>query len=913
MKKENKPIPFWSWNDKLEKEELERQIEWMDQNGIGGFFMHARAGLKTEYLSKEWFDCVRVCCRKAEELGMDAWAYDENGWPSGFVGGELLKDKENLARYLTYGVGVYDETAFVSYALDGDELTVTEQGENCLNVYLHLSVSNTDILNPDVVDKFIEATHEKYKKEVLDRGYKLKGFFTDEPQYYRGATPYTPVIEEYFLKKYGEGAKNKLGLLFVEKEGHKEFRYRYWLGLNTLLTQNYARKLYEWCDRNGLQLTGHYIEERSLFEQMICCAGCSPLYEYEHIPAIDWLRRDVLDEIAPKQVGSVAAQLGKKLVLTETFAACGWSVMPRELKRIAEYQYVHGVNLLCGHLTPYSEYGQRKRDYPAHFSDMNPWCKKYFKDFNDYFSALGERLSESKEVVDVGVLHPMRSIYFVFKRNDFHDSLPLNNAFSQQMELLGDKQIPHHYLDETLLEKYGSITEDGRIRLGECCYKYLILPTMYTMGKFTEKLLKEFVDKGGKVLLLGEKPTYLEGQPFDYPYLHSNVSLEQIIELQSVQIFYQGGKLRTSIREKNGERFVYAVNLSETEDSLVFVNGKKTLLKAYESKIILPNLETGLTIKKKTLDFGTCFQVVQSDKNKLTIDRASYSFDNQNYSEEYSVRQIFKKLLIDRYEGILYLKYRFKTQIIPEDLQVYIENMNTQKVWLNGKQIYQSGHVLHEKELYAYNISSRCKQGENEIVIRLWYYQNKDVYYALFGENVTESLRNCLVYDTNIESIYLEGAFGVYGEFSKGETPGFYIGKNFYLDKCTKEVSNLICDGYPFFAGEIVLEREVELSDTNYELVVDGRFHGIGVYVNEKFAGILLFENSLDISQYLCLGKNKLRFEVMISNRNLLGPHHMKAETDNSIAPRIFDAEGDIPLSMECEDLTTYKFVQDII
>ena len=163
MKKENKPIPFWSWNDKLEKEELERQIEWMDQNGIGGFFMHARAGLKTEYLSKEWFDCIRVCCRKAEELGMDAWAYDENGWPSGFAGGELLKDKENLARYLTYGVGVYDETAFVSYALDGDALTVTEQGENCLNVYLHLSVSNTDILNPDVVDKFIEAVKKAAK------------------------------------------------------------------------------------------------------------------------------------------------------------------------------------------------------------------------------------------------------------------------------------------------------------------------------------------------------------------------------------------------------------------------------------------------------------------------------------------------------------------------------------------------------------------------------------------------------------------------------------------------------------------------------------------------------------------------------------------------------------------------------
>ena len=40
-----KPIPFWSWNDKLDPHELCRQIDWMHKNEIGGFFMHARGGL----------------------------------------------------------------------------------------------------------------------------------------------------------------------------------------------------------------------------------------------------------------------------------------------------------------------------------------------------------------------------------------------------------------------------------------------------------------------------------------------------------------------------------------------------------------------------------------------------------------------------------------------------------------------------------------------------------------------------------------------------------------------------------------------------------------------------------------------------------------------------------------------------
>ena len=44
--------PFWSWNGRLEEEELRRQIRQMKAAGLGGFFMHARVGLNTPYLSE---------------------------------------------------------------------------------------------------------------------------------------------------------------------------------------------------------------------------------------------------------------------------------------------------------------------------------------------------------------------------------------------------------------------------------------------------------------------------------------------------------------------------------------------------------------------------------------------------------------------------------------------------------------------------------------------------------------------------------------------------------------------------------------------------------------------------------------------------------------------------------------------
>jgi hypothetical protein len=80
-------IPFWSWNDKLDCGVLREQIRQMHAAGIGGFFMHARGGLQTEYLSEEWIECVKACLDEARQLGMEAWLYDENGWPSGFGGG----------------------------------------------------------------------------------------------------------------------------------------------------------------------------------------------------------------------------------------------------------------------------------------------------------------------------------------------------------------------------------------------------------------------------------------------------------------------------------------------------------------------------------------------------------------------------------------------------------------------------------------------------------------------------------------------------------------------------------------------------------------------------------------------------------------------------------------------------------
>ena len=171
---EYKSIPFWSWNNFLDEKELVRQIEDMKTAGIGGFIIHARTGLKEEYLGEKWFSCIEVCLDKAKELKMQAWIYDENGWPSGFVGGKLLKKEEYRARFLEYTVGDYDASAFACFTEDKEKGFVRvrekKKGENRYhNVYLRISLANTDILNPRVTEAFIEETHEKYYERFKER------------------------------------------------------------------------------------------------------------------------------------------------------------------------------------------------------------------------------------------------------------------------------------------------------------------------------------------------------------------------------------------------------------------------------------------------------------------------------------------------------------------------------------------------------------------------------------------------------------------------------------------------------------------------------------------------------------------------------------------------------------------------
>ncbi len=502
-----RPVPFWSWNDKLENEELSRQIKAMHEAGIGGFFMHARGGLLTKYLGEEWFSATRNCIHDAARLGMNAWAYDENGWPSGFgnglvnglgvkyqqkylrcgkVSGKDFRKLDNLiAVYTPDGKLISEETAFPL-----PEVLVCRYEVNPYYV---------DTLDLEATKEFLKAVHQKYYDSLNEaERAAMRGFFTDEPQISRNGIPWSFTFEREYRNAYGEDILAVLPRLLLDLDGCAQTRYRFWRLTTRLFMNHFLKPIYDWCSSHGWKLTGHQVCEDNYLSQLTSNGAVMPQYQYYHIPGMDALGRHFTSLATPLQLASAAAQCGQKQILSETFALCGWGVTFADLKWLCQWQMVHGINLICQHLEGYSLRGIRKRDYPASLFLHQPWWK-FYRMFNDSISRIGVLLATGAVKTEVLLIHGITTAHILFNTRDSERIMRYSHAFEALSQLLEDLHLNHHYGDETLMEQYGS-TDGAVLKIGKQSYHLVILPKLLNLSAKQVDLLDAFADAGGVIL-----------------------------------------------------------------------------------------------------------------------------------------------------------------------------------------------------------------------------------------------------------------------------------------------------------------------------------------------------------------------------------------------------------------------------
>lgn len=964
-------IPFWSWNDKLDSEMMKWQIREMEKAGLGGYFMHARSGLQTEYLSEEWMKCIKTCIDEGNKTGMGSWCYDENGWPSGFAGGIVtaMGDKYHV-RHIEISQANAEEDLLCDNLLgiysmiDGSgeirHITI-ERAENMLRNSEKLLVirqkSNPyyiDILNKDVVKAFIEATHEKYYENFKnDFGKGMPGFFTDEPQYSRELIPWSYILPQEFKKKYGYNILDMLPALFIECKGYEKFRYDYWALVSELYVKSFAEQIYNWCEEHNCQLTGHTIQEDSFLWQMYCCGGVMPFYEYMHVPGIDWLGRKIDSPMIPKQVSSVANQLGKKFVLTETFGLCGWDVSFEELKWTAEWQFVNGVNRMCQHLEGYTLRGLRKRDYPPSLFYQQSWWKEY-RLFNDYFARLSLILTSGKNAVEVLLLHPIKSAWIAYNHKNNETLEKLNNDFVWATEILSGLHIDHHYGDETIIGKYGKIQGDKFV-IGEREYSTVIIPSMTTMDEKTLKLLNTFIDNGGKVLSIGEFPRYCNGKPDSKTdYLKERV-IQLGVNSNAIYQFLKDMSLNIiSIADENGEidsihyqqrnmginQVFYMVNHHQSKafDATITIQGKGQV-KRYnvedsELEEVPYNYEGDKTkirlkflpmqsfivffgknaaepieikeVKERELELKADWNIESVDLNTLTLDYCRYSVDASEWSEQIPTIKLMSKLLKLKRSCDVAMKFSFEINMDlnkNEEMYMVIESAPEFEIFINGEKIkYVDCGCWKDSSFKKVDIKTFVRNGINEIILKRRFYQSPKVYDVLFGKNVLESELNKLTFDVELESIYIIGDFAVRskGEYTDGERKAVFTEGPFEITEKTNLVKSgdLTQQGYCFFAGSIKLIQQLDIHKNSNERIIV-KFENLTVpvskiYVNDAPVKCLCWQPySADITDYVREGQNKLTLQLFASNRNLLGPHHSPEGELYAVSPLSFtDRDG---------------------
>jgi hypothetical protein len=593
--------------------------------GFGGFHMHSRTGLATEYLGKDFSEMVRSCVDYAKGKNMLAWLYDEDRWPSGAAGGLVTKDVEYRSRYLLFIPYQYEEyadkhtenvykdsaeqeeyiklLARYSISLDQDgnlaEYKLLNDEETAENVwYLYRAIDATytwfnnqtyiDTLNKKAIQRFIEVTHEKYKDIVGDEFSKtVPAIFTDEPQVPRKSTlsfakgkqvikqPFTDEFPESYKAEYNEDFFATFPEIIWNLPGNQYSiaRYRFHEHTAELFASSFADTIGEWCEKNNIRLTGHMMEEPSLTSQTSAIGDAMRSYRSFQLPGIDMLC-DQREYTTAKQAQSASRQFGCGGVLSELYGVTNWDFDFAGHKNQGDWQAALGVTVRVPHLAWLSMQGEAKRDYPASISYQSPWHKKYSY-IEDHFARVNVALTRGKADVKVGVIHPIESFWLDFGPNDqtAQKKEEAEYYFATLCQWLLFGLIDFDYISESLLPEQNSNISSNKFQVGEMAYDVLIVPPMKTMRESTLIRLQKFRECGGKIIFAGDVAKMID--------VHCDNSLVELSEQCTKTPFAQSSILSElndsrdlNILASNGvqpKTFLYQMREVDEDNKFLFI------------------------------------------------------------------------------------------------------------------------------------------------------------------------------------------------------------------------------------------------------------------------------------------------------------------------------------------------------
>jgi len=952
--KEYRTVPFHVWNTTITRELIDHTLTDLKDKGCGGVFVHPRPGLVTEYLSNEWFDLFRYTVDKGKQLGMNIWIYDENSYPSGFAGGHVpaqMPESYNQGKGLRLTkVKLLPDTASQYFIclkeengkfIDIADRLKTEAGKEG-NYYLFSKTYDrkspwyggfayVDLLYPGVTQKFIDITMPGYERVAgVEFGRTVPGWFTDEPQIQPpGGIRWTPDLFDVFKKKWGYDLKTVLPALFEETGDWKQVRHDYQQILLQLFIDRWAKPCFEYCEAKNLKFTGHYWEHE--WPSISNGSDNMAMYAWHQQPAIDMLFNQFNEDSPQAQFGnirsvkelrSVANQMGYRRTLSETYGGGGWEDNFRDFKRLGDWEYALGVNLMNQHLSLLSISGARKYDYPPVFSDHSPWWQ-YYKPLNMHYARLSMALSAGEQMNNILILEPTTSIwmYYTYQNNKNGRFWDIGRNFQHFIATLEKAQVEYDLGSENIISNHGQVAKTHFV-INKRSYSTVVLPPMMeNLDAHTWKLLKKFIDNGGRVLSFSDL-NYLDGKPNPEieKYFAGKPNVKKIADLTadvirenfaSSDIAFaetQGGDLFHHRRQMTDGQILFLVNSSLDEPA------KGNVSLAGKDAIELNTLTGDMCDYPETIDgkqIRVDFDLPPAGSLLLYVfDKKQSGFKELAPEKQYTEVKTSSPLSV-KPDGSNVLTIDFcDLQLGKEtfrDLHVFnaadtvfkYHGFSDGNPWNTSVQ-YKDNIVRRDtfktggfKAIYRFTVAGGFDKSEMQAAVERPYlykvtlngqeikpepdkwFLDRDISIFSIGNLVKQGINELAIelspmkIFAEIEPAYILGNFTV-----QPAAKGFTI--NMPVKAFT--TGSWKAQGWRFYPGSVTYAKTFDIADPsgNYRLSI-GNWTGtvVAVNVNGQQAGIIGFDPyQTDVSKYIEKGSNTVEVKVVGSNKNLLGPFH---------------------------------------
>ncbi len=547
---------WWWYGCAVEKREIVRELDFMEEAGIGGVELQILYPLEADdkdkgivnrdYLSPEYMEMIRFAADEAAKRDMQFDLTPGSSWPFGgpFVTEELSGqnvlpfciDVEGPCRYfgdlttVIYGKIV----AAVLGKMDGVRMipeTVRDITDQVADKYLFewpwgIQIEGLNI--PEGLHKIILFVSSDKKQRVLKPLRGGEGLIIDHNRKESlhafleyGADPiikavgagkihdifcdslevfghnWTDILYQEFEKRRGYGLRPYVYALWGELGNiTTQVRYDFHKTMSELTVENFFQELTRWSHERG---TASRIQAHGTWGDVLQAYGAADVPEGETFSAFD---RYEVNTIHRRLAVSAGHVYKKPVISNESFT---WLRFPRyvvtleNLKAAVDSIFLDGVNQIVNHGYSYSK-ADAGADMLAFYASTNinhtnTWWK-YYGLMGRYINRVCDFMQLGRPVVSTAVYLPQHDIWSEMPLADIHMCMKLNERLGTScVDGIHKAGYWFDYVNDDVLDHW----EDYE-------YDTLLLIECDRMPVSSMRKLREFAGSGRKVIAAERLP-----------------------------------------------------------------------------------------------------------------------------------------------------------------------------------------------------------------------------------------------------------------------------------------------------------------------------------------------------------------------------------------------------------------------